>query len=572
MISTKYRYEISYNGVPLKVLKSALQKYIRRKNIKKAVWCLVEMDLFSTVNDTRSKSIRTNMINRLIAIMSEDIGVANPFLPIHMKTLYLKWTAERDSDISRQHLLDMVSHLLEGKRIRLVSDYKSVFLLPPYYLKDQVQLEYLHRRLLNEYPNIYRDHYLKQFDIWELLDKKDVRVFIEISRTYPDKNKEICDYLLENTNGKVKECIEALLFFYKKMKHKEKPIYFYQAVQTYLFQDKIEELKWMGAISRFKKFNVKQCYQKNLSKKKIKFDNFVYDVHTGDKKTLEQFSTEGTVVKDESKQFFNPVYREIYNNFKLLLDRYHRKEIYLGTDVVNISKELEKEITKLPQGQKRTATFKKACYIYQDVVVKGPYQNLEKIDINIKNTVRLADLEDRLNLPKKLRSILPWHCIYKCQKRYYLVAKNVGNIQKMEYQVESSKIEKDVKIVKRGSMVSRVSEEELKWIEELEEDLSEDIIVASLQHLYLRYLYGIGDSGTHNILVATNLGEQLIVGNDMEEFRKTKYGKTKLECLFRKVSKKIKKVYSPYLDKIVTFSQPIGIDEVDAKIEHWNDF
>ena len=43
----RYRVERSYFGYDPSVLKSGFQKYARRAEVNKGLWCLVEMDLFS---------------------------------------------------------------------------------------------------------------------------------------------------------------------------------------------------------------------------------------------------------------------------------------------------------------------------------------------------------------------------------------------------------------------------------------------------------------------------------------------------------------------------------------------
>ena len=43
----RYRVERSYFGYDPSVLKSGFQKYARRAEVEKGLWCLVEMDLFS---------------------------------------------------------------------------------------------------------------------------------------------------------------------------------------------------------------------------------------------------------------------------------------------------------------------------------------------------------------------------------------------------------------------------------------------------------------------------------------------------------------------------------------------
>lgn len=89
--------QLSFNGIEPSVLKSALQKYIRRENYDKGLWSLIELDLFDLLENGDSKAkeqalkeslsediikmnakkIRSNMLNRLIVIMSEEIKYKN---------------------------------------------------------------------------------------------------------------------------------------------------------------------------------------------------------------------------------------------------------------------------------------------------------------------------------------------------------------------------------------------------------------------------------------------------------------------------------------------------------------
>ncbi len=69
--------ERTYNNWSLDVAKSAMQKYIRRNLLPKALYAMYEMDLFAFLPDARSEGIRSNMIHRLMIIFMEDIGMAN---------------------------------------------------------------------------------------------------------------------------------------------------------------------------------------------------------------------------------------------------------------------------------------------------------------------------------------------------------------------------------------------------------------------------------------------------------------------------------------------------------------
>lgn len=72
-LSATYRNETSYNGYTLDVLKSALQKYIRRGRFVKATYAAFELDMFALIE---AEGIRSNLIHRLMIIFMED--VANP--------------------------------------------------------------------------------------------------------------------------------------------------------------------------------------------------------------------------------------------------------------------------------------------------------------------------------------------------------------------------------------------------------------------------------------------------------------------------------------------------------------
>jgi hypothetical protein len=45
-LSTKFRHQITWNGYNADIMKSGLQKYIRRGMIDKALYCAGELDLF----------------------------------------------------------------------------------------------------------------------------------------------------------------------------------------------------------------------------------------------------------------------------------------------------------------------------------------------------------------------------------------------------------------------------------------------------------------------------------------------------------------------------------------------
>ena len=118
----RYRLEKSFFGYDPSVLKSGVQKYARRDEVDKGLWCLIELDLFSLLewkgealnaylqkhpqetlaNTQRSgQKIRTNMVNRLVVMMSEEVNISSWWVPIKMLELYNKWVENRDNSSSR---------------------------------------------------------------------------------------------------------------------------------------------------------------------------------------------------------------------------------------------------------------------------------------------------------------------------------------------------------------------------------------------------------------------------------------------------------------------------------------
>lgn len=82
-LSTRFRYETSFRGYAWDELKSALQKYVRRGNLDKALYFYLETESFGFPHleiepkMNRGEGLRTNMLHRLMIIYLEDIGPAN---------------------------------------------------------------------------------------------------------------------------------------------------------------------------------------------------------------------------------------------------------------------------------------------------------------------------------------------------------------------------------------------------------------------------------------------------------------------------------------------------------------
>ena len=184
----------------------------------------------------------------------------------------------------------------------------------------------------------------------------------------------------------------------------------------------------------------------------------------------------------------------------------------------------------------------------------------KKLLYNLYFTCALLTLERHLKIPVHLCSIVDWHSIIKVDNinEYYLKQNSVGKLSKSEndYETVTTKIETNVKILRRGSHVNRLIE--LENNESNFGNNKEQIFQACVQHFYLRYILNIGDSGTWNILVRRDQNEG-ICGIDFEEIRSRKNKKSNdpLTMIMSKVSKRQRNLYESYINDIVIFTTKI---------------
>ena len=310
----------------------------------------------------------------------------------------------------------------------------------------------------------------------------------------------------------------------------------------------------------------------------MEIDDYVLDLHTkGGKRgahSLEKFALEGAHIKNQNDNFFHQEYREIYVSLKKELDLYESKNKNKSkskklqhdpSDLGVIARKVEVPIQELssdnmsklkdaPRTQKRTAGYKKSVHIVENLVFKGPYKRDDQMLMkNLRYTYALELLEAALQLHEWEMGSLRWKYL-GCgdDNQYYLVAPNVGRWKNIPFKLENTEIEKDVPVVPRKKAVWRVSDIESNGL------LTDKIKSAALQHLYLRYLLDIGDSGTHNVLVREDLDStgRLIAGIDLEETRGNIEKESRLDHLFKtnKAPKNKKIIYNSYICKIKSLS------------------
>jgi hypothetical protein len=126
-LSAAYRKERTWNNFRPDVIKSGLQKYVRRGATEKALFCAGELDLFKYAEDGRAEGIRTNFIHRMMIIYLEDIGTANLALwPILDAQVFALLAARRKDAAKEVELISqMVREMCASEKSRSCSHLRA---------------------------------------------------------------------------------------------------------------------------------------------------------------------------------------------------------------------------------------------------------------------------------------------------------------------------------------------------------------------------------------------------------------------------------------------------------------
>jgi len=130
-ISTTYRKHITWNNYPADIMKSGLQKYIRRSILDKALYCAAELDLFKDAPNTKeAEGIRTNFLHRLMIIFMEDVENLALFDTIYIKMNQLfqeRDKADRHKEKELYWVTEVVTLLVRSKKARICSHVRALF-------------------------------------------------------------------------------------------------------------------------------------------------------------------------------------------------------------------------------------------------------------------------------------------------------------------------------------------------------------------------------------------------------------------------------------------------------------
>lgn len=493
---TKFRSIVTLNGYDFDTAKSALQKYIRRGNIKKAQYIACEMDLFRFFEG--GESAWTNFYNRLRVIVFEDIGLACiGILPI-LDRLFDHWKQNEELSSSMLQIVKLMClspHTRFYSHLRVHTFHKPEIGTPIYshHLgKDEKMRENVDGLVwCMENKNINALYWIIQILNCRKMNEKRNRstrsgfLIFDIVRKIAGENDilRICEK------------------WYKTMKMKEQFLCCVHPVYVYIIGDTND------VVFESEKQTIKP-YNRSLTNQTLNMDDYVYDMHTKIGRTLKRdrldFGIEGSLVVYEKDDLFGKKF------YRQIAKEYINLKISQGSVSLESDEFIFKSRAQLICSAVRPDTYFAKNRIGQNVVVKGPFMNKESAMVSFKiqsilrlfHGVNIVDTSIKLLIPDLFDGIqnskTPLGCRTKIEKDkayYFTVMEDLMNIDKYPTVEKESKLWPKTKVVDFDTVF-----EDGKMGFGIPSKMSQDARLSFLLQISIRYAMKIGDFAYRNFL------------------------------------------------------------------------
>ena len=486
-LSTTFRHQVSWNGYPLDLVKSGLQKYIRRGETEKALYCAGEIDLFKTA-EKEGEGVRTNLLNRFLVIYMEDVENLSIIHRVHTLTNQLyeerKKTDKRSAADEERWISELVTLLCHSTKARICSHIRAIF--NPTYHTSAMMAAYPSIRVLwdeiaeNEAERVAKSqqklayhsnrfaHYLQKKNILA------VYYAFQIAQSEEVLEKRILGsakpvWFLFNLLSQVSPVTTITMSWYKNHLKGMKEEFMCWLVPLISYLDYLPK----GTIPVIEAYPMN--WDKNRAGDVLVMDDYVVDRHTkmGRSKSLIEFAMIGAHVENEA-EYVEPMWKAFYNDGK----RFEEGMTVLGDGagdgtriasaapanevVYNVEEERENPPNEtdayefIVRTQISTSNSKMDVYLATDtttkklVIVKGPYQSRKEITI-LKGVTEWKKAHRLPFVPFIVRSLLPdrWpegvalgarNRISRTDPAYFFVFDCVISKEEIQTKMHSSKV------------------------------------------------------------------------------------------------------------------------------------
>jgi hypothetical protein len=302
-------------------MKSGVQKYIRRGETVKALFCAGEMDLFKEA-PARGETIRTNFLHRLLIIYLEDVENLSMLEFVHKNiTALFKERDKMDGDgtdrdfyIEEEWIAELIIAMCASKKARVASHVRAM-------QKTDFAFE-------QAYPSIP----------WGEMQDGDLAFYCKMFKKYYKEKHILAAYYgnkihhsEEKLPTKIYKSSKPVWFIFKELYNPmtAKMIDIFMGwYKNYIGDMKEGFLCWlipllhligvipMGAFPEVDK-SLDKSWDKNRDGDVIEVDDYVADRHTkkGRGKSVTEFATVGAHVENEA-EFVNPLWKRLYEDRK----------------------------------------------------------------------------------------------------------------------------------------------------------------------------------------------------------------------------------------------------------------
>jgi hypothetical protein len=340
---THMNYRITLNRLQFGIVKSGLQKSIRRCALPEAYSYVIEADLYSLLNNSIGRGKRTNIMNRLRVSLVEDMF--NWSLILKIGPWFSKWDTEREFPSSRKYLLSIVQDMIASKKTRLLSDLK-VFMLRETYRNDLGdQYDYLFNGWNDTGVNTRAPMGFNRFDrlnmFAHLIEQHNPNCLYWYQKMHENREESlIWKYLLESSKqvGNRLKTIQQLQIIQSQLtkNHKESYLFTVSAIMMVLFDNFIDwnhpDQEHRDLPDLMSDLEAERMYQEHISRwspENLPYKSagwlpaeVVIDKHTAKGlamgKNAMDFAVTGSLVCNQDPTFLFPILRHIYIEKKVV--------------------------------------------------------------------------------------------------------------------------------------------------------------------------------------------------------------------------------------------------------------
>ena len=380
----------SYSGYEIGIVKSAMQKFLRRRMPSEMKWCVEEIYCFKSLarNEKElkaSKALISNLVNRIIVMLDEELLFNEWAVYLKCRLLIDKFWEEDNVE----YLYEICDLLCGAKLIRYSSDVSC------YHMKMDI-------KAIDDEEDVYQK--FEQFKI-EMENKDVVKAFRIAIHLFLNKKEEklkkrvlrrehpiylIWDYLLNlekvNANENLKKSIVYRFNEYPK-KRGEQKLFLVAAISLCIYSERIDwNVKWMELSSSVVSEKIDGY---------LEIPSYAIDMHTKKGREMGKnradFANEGSLVVDEDKEYYNEEYRKFYNQCKY--EEAGIKRIRPPRKVAKKPKEKKEKVVKDPKERKEKVVKEKVVKEKKEkkYVAKMPeIGELEYIPMEDMNFVKLC--------------------------------------------------------------------------------------------------------------------------------------------------------------------------------------